>query len=155
MCRRVLHTGRNLPVTVALANVIKRSFPDEYTLRDQEGSGGDESMSDLADLPVFVMASIMPGEMIALNIFEPRYRLMFRRCMEGNRKLAMTCALRVRVAACPAFSSLCTSTCHDDMHFARRHALHQKPQTVLLLDLPCVVCDAPYWSARPKAWCPA
>ena len=25
------------------------------------------------------------GERMALNIFEPRYRLMVRRCMEGNR----------------------------------------------------------------------
>lgn len=26
---------------------------------------------------------------MALNIFEPRYRLMIRRCMEGNRRFAM------------------------------------------------------------------
>lgn len=26
---------------------------------------------------------------MALNIFEPRYRLMVRRCMEGNRRFAM------------------------------------------------------------------
>ena len=26
---------------------------------------------------------------MALNIFEPRYRLMVRRCMEGNRRFGM------------------------------------------------------------------
>jgi Lon protease-like protein len=26
---------------------------------------------------------------MALNIFEPRYRLLVRRCMEGNRRLGM------------------------------------------------------------------
>ena len=26
---------------------------------------------------------------MALNIFEPRYRLMVRRCMEGSRRLGM------------------------------------------------------------------
>ena len=29
------------------------------------------------------------GEKMALNIFEPRYRLMVRRCMEGSRRLGM------------------------------------------------------------------
>lgn len=29
------------------------------------------------------------GEKIGLNIFEPRYRLMVRRCMEGNRRFGM------------------------------------------------------------------
>ena len=28
------------------------------------------------DLPVFVMAPVLPGERVGLNIFEPRYRLM-------------------------------------------------------------------------------
>ena len=118
MCRRVLHTGRNLPVTVALSNIIKRSFPDEHALREQDSSGLEELGEGISDLPVFVMASIMPGELIALNIFEPRYRLMFRRCMEGNRKLAMTCALRVRaVFMCAvmrptrAYASHCVLQC--------------------------------------------
>lgn len=26
---------------------------------------------------------------MALNVFEPRYRLMIRRCMEGNRRFGM------------------------------------------------------------------
>ena len=29
------------------------------------------------------------GEKLGLNIFEPRYRLMVRRCMEGNRRFGM------------------------------------------------------------------
>ena len=31
----------------------------------------------------------MPGEKMALNVFEPRYRLMIRRCMEGNRHFGL------------------------------------------------------------------
>ena len=31
----------------------------------------------------------LAGERMALNIFEPRYRLMVRRCMEGNRRFGM------------------------------------------------------------------
>ena len=40
-------------------------------------------------LPLFVMSLMMPGETMALNIFEPRYRLMVRRVMEGSRRLGM------------------------------------------------------------------
>ena len=48
------------------------------------------------DLPIFVMAPVLPGESMALNIFEPRYRLMVRRCMQGDRRMGMTCAVVVR-----------------------------------------------------------
>jgi len=35
------------------------------------------------------MNSVLPFECMALNIFEPRYRLMIRRAMEGNRRFGM------------------------------------------------------------------
>jgi len=35
------------------------------------------------------MSTVLPGEKIHLNIFEPRYRLMIRRAMEGNRRFGM------------------------------------------------------------------
>jgi Lon protease-like protein len=35
------------------------------------------------------MSAILPGERMALNVFEPRYRLMVRRVMEGGRKFGM------------------------------------------------------------------
>ena len=35
------------------------------------------------------MSAILPGEKMQLNIFEPRYRLMIRRAMEGNRRFGM------------------------------------------------------------------
>lgn len=35
------------------------------------------------------MSALMPGERMALNIFEPRYRLMVRRVMEGSRRFGM------------------------------------------------------------------
>jgi hypothetical protein len=104
MCRRVLHTGRNLPVTVTLASILSQCFPQDTESRRRESGSGTSGVaasgqSDVCDLPVFVMSCMLPGESIALNIFEPRYRLMFRRCMEGNSKLAMTCALRVRLSS--------------------------------------------------------
>lgn len=47
------------------------------------------SASESLSLPVFVMGTVMPGEKTMLNIFEPRYRLMVRRVMEGSRRFAM------------------------------------------------------------------
>lgn len=88
LCRTVLHAGRDLPVTVVLKALLEASFPGEYAARGREeaaaaGEGG------AAPLPLFVMSPMLPGERMALNIFEPRYRLMVRRCMEGSRRFGM------------------------------------------------------------------
>ena len=39
--------------------------------------------------PTTKMSGRCVGEKLGLNIFEPRYRLMVRRCMEGNRRFGM------------------------------------------------------------------
>ncbi|GIL44878.1 hypothetical protein Vafri_2333 [Volvox africanus] len=119
-CRTVLHAARDsLPVTITLANIIKRAFPEEYEQRRVEmaaGAGGPVAGEDAAasgdgaaaaaagtapeavqrtlTLPLFVMSLMIPGETTALNIFEPRYRLMVRRVMEGSRRLGMAQARR-------------------------------------------------------------
>ena len=41
------------------------------------------------NLPMFVMDVMLPGQSMQLNIFEPRYRLLVRRCMEGSRRFGM------------------------------------------------------------------
>eukprot|EP01024_Parvocaulis_polyphysoides_P054629 TRINITY_DN5527_c0_g2_i3.p1 TRINITY_DN5527_c0_g2~~TRINITY_DN5527_c0_g2_i3.p1 ORF type:complete len:479 (+),score=43.31 TRINITY_DN5527_c0_g2_i3:204-1439(+) len=87
MCRTVLHMGQELPVTIVLHNLIKKVLPAEFEARRQEEEG--QTISRGGILPVFVMDILFPGESIALNIFEPRYRLMIRRCLEGNQKFAM------------------------------------------------------------------
>lgn len=46
---------------------------------------------------------------MALNIFEPRYRLMVRRCMEGSRRLGM--AIVTTGSGAPIVTYItCTST---------------------------------------------
>uniref|UniRef100_A0A7R9VZT1 RING-type domain-containing protein n=1 Tax=Chlamydomonas euryale TaxID=1486919 RepID=A0A7R9VZT1_9CHLO len=106
LCRTVLHCGRALPITVTLASLISRAFPAEYQERKEEedasaasrpvGTAGRTSSSQdtaaingVVTMPVFVMNSVLPFECMALNIFEPRYRLMIRRAMEGNRRFGM------------------------------------------------------------------
>lgn len=81
MCRTVLHTGRDLPVTVTLANLLEKSFPAEYGERRAEvaeesragGSSGGGDSSGPYQLPLFVMSTLFPGEKMALNVFEPRW----------------------------------------------------------------------------------
>lgn len=44
------------------------------------------------DIPIFVCTVAYPGVPCPLHIFEPRYRLMMRRCMEtGTKKFGMCC----------------------------------------------------------------
>lgn len=40
-------------------------------------------------LPLFVMDVVLPCQKLSLNIFEPRYRLMTRRIMEGSHRMGM------------------------------------------------------------------
>ncbi|KAK9808920.1 hypothetical protein WJX72_006425 [[Myrmecia] bisecta] len=89
MCRTVLHVGRELPLSVTLNNILEKSFPEEYQQRRRETRSLPSEVAGEAPLPLFVMSCMMPGEKMALNIFEPRYRLMVRRCMEGNRRFGM------------------------------------------------------------------
>lgn len=60
--------------SVTLNNIIEKTFPEEYVERKAENDSLINLGVDL--LPLFVMDVILPCEKLALNIFEPRYRLM-------------------------------------------------------------------------------
>lgn len=58
----------------------------------------DEEMDELAaagkdskhDIPIFIATLAIPTISCPLHVFEPRYRLMIRRCMEsGTREFGM------------------------------------------------------------------
>jgi len=110
MCRVVLHVGRKLPVTVALRSILKRSFPEQYEARQADVEKAQKVEED-GPLPLFVMSALLPGETVGLNIFEPRYRLMIRRCMDGNRIFGMAQSSHGSVApvACQAEIVECES----------------------------------------------
>jgi hypothetical protein len=90
LCRTIVFlssSASSLPITVSLQRVIERSFPEEYAARREERRS--ESWRYESILPLFVMTTMLPGKTASLNIFEPRYRLLVRRCMEGNRLLGI------------------------------------------------------------------
>eukprot|EP00246_Nothoceros_aenigmaticus_P014658 TRINITY_DN573_c0_g1_i11.p1 TRINITY_DN573_c0_g1~~TRINITY_DN573_c0_g1_i11.p1 ORF type:complete len:160 (-),score=16.95 TRINITY_DN573_c0_g1_i11:452-931(-) len=88
MCRTVLFvTPKTYPLSVTLNNVIQRNFPEEFAERKDEMDAVTQAVEEI--LPLFVMDVVLPCEKMPLNIFEPRYRLMVRRVMEGNHRMGM------------------------------------------------------------------
>ncbi|CAA6657437.1 unnamed protein product [Spirodela intermedia] len=86
MCRTVLFTSpRTYPCDSEKYHTKK--FPEEYAERRAEHENLTNFGIDL--MPLFVMDIVLPFQKLSLNIFEPRYRLMVRRVMEGNRRMGM------------------------------------------------------------------
>ncbi|XP_044483988.1 LOW QUALITY PROTEIN: LON peptidase N-terminal domain and RING finger protein 3-like [Mangifera indica] len=88
LCRTVLFISpRTCAISVTLCNIIEKNFPEEFAERKAE----HDSLSNLGvDLiPLFVMDVVIPCQKFPLHIFEPRYRLMVRRVMEGNHRMGM------------------------------------------------------------------
>eukprot|EP00899_Mesostigma_viride_P014799 jgi/Mesvir1/2331/Mv19356-RA.2 len=92
MCRKVLYLSggsRQAPISVVLQNILEKHFPEEYAARRAEVAQVAISATSTDIMPLFVMDIMLPGQKMNLNIFEPRYRLMVRRCMEGDRHFGM------------------------------------------------------------------
>ncbi|KAF5934001.1 hypothetical protein HYC85_030172 [Camellia sinensis] len=88
LCRTVLFISpRTCAISVTLNNIIEKNFPEEYAERKLEYDSLTNSGADL--MPLFVMDVVLPCQKFHLNIFEPRYRLMVRRIMEGNHRMGM------------------------------------------------------------------
>lgn len=84
----------NRHVTQFLEEAMKLRLPDLYGSRlllDRQ------ELSDLErapDVPVFVCTTAFPSVSCPLFIYEPRYRLMVRRCIEsGSRQFAIAACL--------------------------------------------------------------
>jgi len=95
-CRRVLpiHVGggSELATSLTLARLLRDVFPEEYEQRRVEiavetAPAAAECASDV--LPLFYLDPMLPRQRMRLNIFEPRYRLMVARCLEGSRVFGM------------------------------------------------------------------
>lgn len=59
---QVQHVGRELPVTMVLANILERAFPAEYAERRAEVQGLGQAPGRESPLPLFVMSCVLPGE---------------------------------------------------------------------------------------------
>jgi len=79
---------------------MKLHLPTEYSERmkihenemQQLSGKGESTMS--GQVPIFVCTMSFPSIPCPLHVFEPRYRLMIRRCMEvGTREFGMCCSV--------------------------------------------------------------
>ncbi|XP_030001057.1 LON peptidase N-terminal domain and RING finger protein 1 [Sphaeramia orbicularis] len=94
LCKQPLQEyfkNRKYNPTVRVQDIMTRLFPSQMTEREQIHQAEMAELSNLTkDIPIFVCTVAYPGVSCPLHIFEPRYRLMMRRCMEtGTKKFGM------------------------------------------------------------------
>jgi Lon protease-like protein len=89
MCRAVFHITPEYGVSVVLHELIKQLLPEQYQKRKEEVE--KELLEQQFNLPLFLLGDLVlfPGMSLPLHVFEPRYRLMIRRCLEGGRRFGI------------------------------------------------------------------
>lgn len=93
VCRRNLHIPASLdgvPSNKCLGAIFNILCPKTIAARriafhEEQQQPGDTNL----ETPLFVCTLSLPTTPTILHIFEPRYRLMMRRCLEGNRRFGM------------------------------------------------------------------
>ncbi|KAJ7283633.1 PUA-like domain-containing protein [Mycena rebaudengoi] len=70
------------PCNQVLETLLLKAFPAMYTERGEAIE--EEERGARLDTPIFVCMLVFPGTPTALHFFEPRYRLMLRRCLEAD-----------------------------------------------------------------------
>uniref|UniRef100_A0A3Q3WKG5 Uncharacterized protein n=1 Tax=Mola mola TaxID=94237 RepID=A0A3Q3WKG5_MOLML len=82
---------RRYTVTTVLDTLIKQCLSQEYAERTKTQLEETRELSDLTkNVPIFVCTMAYPTVPCPLHVFEPRYRLMIRRCMDtGTQQFGM------------------------------------------------------------------
>ena len=85
MADKYSHGGRQIAVTKQLEALLQVYFPEE-TEANRLRCAAEENAGDQTSIPVFCCSVALPGIKAGLHVFEPRYRLMMRRCIESGQK---------------------------------------------------------------------
>ncbi|CAJ0941219.1 unnamed protein product [Ranitomeya imitator] len=86
-CLREYLSAGSYPITAVLQDLMTTIFPSEMADRKQVHLTEIAEMSNLvSNVPIFVCTVAFPGVACPLHVFEPRYRLMMRRCLEAGTK---------------------------------------------------------------------
>ncbi|ODO05317.1 hypothetical protein L198_02009 [Cryptococcus wingfieldii CBS 7118] len=81
------------PSSKTLMSVLTTALPAEYA--ERRSSIESEEREALLSTPLFVCTLAFPGMPTILHVFEPRYRLMIRRCIEwGSPRFGMVLPAR-------------------------------------------------------------
>ncbi|KAF4468617.1 hypothetical protein FALBO_4495 [Fusarium albosuccineum] len=113
VCRRPLAISpllnRNAsPSNETIKRIIETFWLEEVHVRKHQLDTERESRMQDCDLPLFVCTLSFPLMPTFLHIFEPRYRLMIRRALEGDRTFGMVLPKRPRDADDADFHELGT-----------------------------------------------
>uniref|UniRef100_UPI00398E7006 LON peptidase N-terminal domain and RING finger protein 1-like isoform X2 n=1 Tax=Pristiophorus japonicus TaxID=55135 RepID=UPI00398E7006 len=83
---------RQYPVTQLLNSIITVYFPTEFAERKLLNEREMAELSNLtSNVAIFVCTVAFPGSPCPLHVFEPRYRLMIRQCLETGTKTFGMC----------------------------------------------------------------
>ena len=93
ICRRELSIQPQLspnafPSNQLLTRMINGFWADTVAIRSQAARLEQQAQGEY-DVPLFVCTMSFPTMPTFLHVFEPRYRLMIRRAMDGNRTFGM------------------------------------------------------------------
>ncbi|XP_053359764.1 LON peptidase N-terminal domain and ring finger 1, like [Clarias gariepinus] len=88
---RLYLASRRFSVTRVLDDIIKCYLSEEHAGRQKIHIDETKELSDLENnVPIFVCTMAYPTVPCPLHVFEPRYRLMIRRCIDtGTRQFGM------------------------------------------------------------------
>lgn len=92
VCRRDLAMPPSLadqPSNKTLVNLLNGLCPDLVAARAEASEIEERGIYGPSSVPLFVCTLGFPNQPTFLRIFEPRYKLMIRRAMEGNRQFGM------------------------------------------------------------------
>ncbi|XP_042306261.1 LON peptidase N-terminal domain and RING finger protein 1-like isoform X2 [Sceloporus undulatus] len=89
--REYLRAGK-YNITILLEELMKAVFPSQLAERKLIHQAEMAELSNLTkNIPIFVCTMSFPGIVCPLHVFEPRYRLMMRRCQETGTKMFGMC----------------------------------------------------------------
>ncbi|XXH04408.1 hypothetical protein Hte_010822 [Hypoxylon texense] len=113
ICRRPLSiqaqvNRQSYPSNERLCKIINGFWADLVALRSQAYRLEQQANLDGFDIPLFVCTLAFPRMPTFLHVFEPRYRLMIRRAMEGDRTFGMVLHTSPRAPGEPDFFELGT-----------------------------------------------
>ncbi|KJZ73246.1 hypothetical protein HIM_07443 [Hirsutella minnesotensis 3608] len=113
ICRRKLAINpllkRNIcPSNDRITNIIETFWRDELEVREEAVAAERAARHQGLEVPLFVCTLSFPMMPTFLHIFEPRYRLMIRRALEGDRTFGMVLPKRPRHSGDTPFHELGT-----------------------------------------------
>ncbi|KAJ9131168.1 ATP-dependent protease [Pleurostoma richardsiae] len=100
ICRRPISTThvdrQSSPSNDLIVRIITTLWPEDVEVRKQMVAAENLHEGSEFDVPIFVCTLAFPQMPTFLHVFEPRYRLMIRRALEGNRCFGMVLPKRPR-----------------------------------------------------------